>query len=58
MNFNWKKYRKLIPAMVGITLLIVLNRWDIKIPGLDMIIVDWLVGAATVFGIRQATNEQ
>lgn len=58
MNFNWKKYRKLIPAMVGITLLIVLNRWDIQIPGLDMIIVDWLVGAATVFGIRQATNEQ
>lgn len=55
---NWKRYRKLIPAVVGVTLLIVLNRWDIKIPGFDMIIVDWLVGAATVFGVRQAKNEE
>jgi hypothetical protein len=54
---NWKRYRKLIPAVLGVTLLVVLHRWEITIPGLDMILVDWIVSAGTVFGVYQAKNE-
>jgi hypothetical protein len=58
MNFNWKKYRKLIPAVVGVATLLALRHWGITIHGLDVAVLEWLVSAATVFGVYQAKNEQ
>lgn len=58
MKFNWKRYRKLIPAIVGVALLVAMHRWEITIPGLDSIIVDWIISAGTVFGVYQAKNDQ
>lgn len=57
MKFNWKRYRKLIPAVVGVGLLVAMKHWGITIPGLDAQILDWLVSAGTVFGVYQAKND-
>lgn len=57
MRFNWRRYRKLIPAVIGVGLLVAMKHWEIEIPGFDMIIVDWIVSAATVFGVYQAKND-
>lgn len=54
---HWKRYKKLIPAALGVALLIVLKYYEIDIPGLSTIVLDWLVGAATVFGVYQVKNE-
>lgn len=54
---SWKRYKKLIPAAIGISLIIVLKQLDIDLPGFTSIVVDWLVGAATVFGVYQVKNE-
>lgn len=54
---SWKRYKKLIPAIIGITLLIVLKYLDIDLPGFSSIVIDWLVGGATVFGVYQVKNE-
>lgn len=54
---SWKRYKKLIPAAIGVTLLIVLKYYEIDLPGFASIVVDWLVGAATVFGVAQVRNE-
>lgn len=54
---NIGRYKKLVPAIGGITLLIVLKYFDIDLPGFTSIVVDWLVGAATVFGIAQVRND-
>lgn len=54
---NWRRYKKLIPAVLGVTLLILLKYYEIEIPGLATIVLDWLVGAATVFGVYQVKNE-
>lgn len=54
---NWKRYKKLIPAILGVSLLIILKYYEIEIPGLGSIVLDWLVGAATVFGVYQVKNE-
>lgn len=54
---HWKRYKKLIPAVLGITLLIVLKYFEIEVPGLSMVVLDWLIGAATVFGVYQVRNE-
>lgn len=55
---SWKRYKKLIPAFAGVTLLIVLKYLDIDLPGFSSIVIDWLVGGATVFGVYQVKNEQ
>lgn len=55
---NWKRYKKLIPAILGVSLLILLKYYEIDIPGLGSIVLDWLVGGATVFGVYQVKNEQ
>lgn len=55
---NWKRYKKLIPAILGVSLLILLKYYKIDIPGLGSIVLDWLVGGATVFGVYQVKNEQ
>jgi hypothetical protein len=57
MKFNWKRYRKLIPAIVGVSVLIGLKYYQVTIPGLDAVVLDWLVSAGTVFGVYQAKNE-
>jgi hypothetical protein len=57
MKFNWKRYRKLIPAIVGVSVLIGLKYYQVTIPGLDVVVLDWLVSAGTVFGVYQAKNE-
>lgn len=54
---NWERYKKLIPAALGVSLLIVLKYLDIELPGFTSIVVDWLVGGATVFGVYQVKNE-
>lgn len=54
---SWKRYKKLIPAFIGVMLLILLKYWDIDLPGFSAIVLDWLVGGATVFGVYQVKNE-
>lgn len=54
---SWKRYKKLIPAAIGVSLLIVLKYLDIDLPGFSSIVIDWLVGGATVFGVYQVKNE-
>lgn len=54
---NWKRYKKLIPAFLGVGLLITLKYLDIDLPGFSSIVIDWLVGGATVFGVYQVKNE-
>jgi hypothetical protein len=54
---SWKRYKKLIPAAIGIGALILLKHLDIDLPGFASIVVDWLVGGATVFGVYQIKNE-
>ncbi len=54
---SWRRYKKLIPAAVGVSLIILLKYLDIDLPGFTSIVVDWLVGGATVFGVYQVKNE-
>lgn len=54
---NWKRYKKLIPAAIGVGLLILLKHLDIDLPGFTSVVVDWLIGSATVFGVYQVRNE-
>lgn len=54
---SWKRYKKLIPAILGVSLLILLKYLDIDLPGFASIVLDWLVGGATVFGVYQVKNE-
>lgn len=54
---SWKRYKKLIPAAIGVILLIVLKYYEIDIPGLSGVVLDWLIGSATVFGVYQVKNE-
>lgn len=54
---SWKRYKKLIPAAAGISLLILLKYLEIDIPGFASIVLDWLIGGATVFGVYQVKNE-
>jgi hypothetical protein len=54
---NWGRYKKLIPAFLGVALLITLKYLDIELPGFTSIVIDWLVGGATVFGVYQVKNE-
>jgi len=54
---SWKRYKKLIPAFLGVALLITLKYLDIDLPGFSSIVIDWLVGGATVFGVYQVKNE-
>ena len=53
---SWKRYKKLIPAAIGVALLILLKQLDIDLPGFASIVVDWLIGSATVFGVYQVKN--
>lgn len=54
---SWKRYKKLIPAIIGIGLLILLKHLDIDLPGFASVVLDWLIGSATVFGVYQVKNE-
>lgn len=54
---SWKRYKKLIPAIIGVSVLIILKQLDIDLPGFTSIVLDWLVGGATVFGVYQVKNE-
>jgi hypothetical protein len=54
---SWKRYKKLIPAIAGITLLIALKQLGIDLPGFTSIVLDWLIGGATVFGVYQVKND-
>lgn len=58
MNFNWKKYKKLIPAILGVGLLVWLKYLDITIIGLDAVVLDTIIGATTIWGVYQAKNEE
>lgn len=54
---NWKKYKKLIPAVAGVALLLVLRHYEINILGLESVVLEWVVSAGTVFGVYQVKNE-
>lgn len=54
---NWGRYKKLIPAILGVALLIILKYLGIELPGLSAVVLDWLIGAATVFGVYQVRND-
>lgn len=54
---SWKRYKKLIPAAIGVSLLVLLKYLDIDLPGFSAIVLDWLIGGATVFGVYQVKNE-
>lgn len=58
MKFNWKRYKKLIPAILGVSLLVWLNYLDIKIIGLDAVVIDTIIGATTVWGVYEVKNEE
>lgn len=58
-GFRWQRYAKLIPAVLGVSLLISLNYLKIeRIPGMDQVVLEWLIGAATVFGIERVPNSK
>lgn len=57
-SFDWKKYKKLIPAILGVALLVGLDYLKIeRIPGLDAAVLDMIIGGATVFGVYQTKNK-
>lgn len=55
---NWKKYKKLIAAGLGLTILVIVRQNDISVPGLDSLVMELIVSALTAFGVYQASNEQ
>ncbi len=55
---NWKKYKKLIAAGVGLAVLVVIRENNITVPGLDALVMELIVSALTAFGVYQASNEQ
>jgi len=54
---SWKRYKKLIPAVIGFVVLITLKNYDIELPGFTAVLLDWLVAAAGTFGVYQLKNE-
>lgn len=58
MTVNWKNYKKLGAAVIGITVLIALNHYNVAIPGLNSVVLEVIVGALTSFGVYQVTNEK
>jgi len=54
---SWKRYKKLIPAVIGFVVLITLKNYDIELPGFTSVLLDWLVAAAGTFGVYQVKNE-
>lgn len=52
------RYRKLFAAILGVTALIAMRRFEIEIPGVDSIVLELLIGAASSFGVYQARNEE
>lgn len=55
---KWRKYKKLIPAVVGIGLLLLLRHYEIEILGLESVVLEYIVSAGTVFGVYQFKNEE
>jgi len=54
---NPNRYRKLIAAVIGITIFITLGYFEIDLMGLDPVVVDLIVGAAMAWGVYQAPND-
>lgn len=54
---NWKRYKKLIPAIVGMLLLFLLKRFEIEIPGLADWVLELIISGAAAVGIAQVRNE-
>jgi len=51
-----KPYGKAVVAVGGVGLLIWLNAADIRIPGIDTLVMELIVGALTAFGVYQVRN--
>lgn len=51
-----KRYRKLAAAVIGVGILVVMQNYDIAVPGLSGIVSDLVVGALTAFGVYQVPN--
>jgi len=54
---SWKRYKKLIPAIIGMALLFFLKRYEIEIPGIGEWVLELIISSATAVGIAQVKNE-
>jgi len=58
-GFRWQRYRKLIPAVIGVVVLIGMDYLKIeRLPGMNEMVLEWFVAAATVFGIERTPNSK
>ena len=54
---SWKRYKKLIPVTIGVSLLILFKYLDIDVPGFAAVVLDLFISAGAVFGVYQVKNE-
>lgn len=54
---SWKRYKKLIPAIIGMLLLFLLKRFEIEVPGLSDWVLELIISGAAAVGIAQVRNE-
>lgn len=52
-----RKYRKLVAAVIGIAVLVAVQRFDVAVPGLSGIVSNLIVGALTAWGVYQVPND-
>jgi len=52
------RYRKALAAIIGVSALIAMRYFDIKLLGMDAIVLDLITGALTAWGVYQVPNEQ
>jgi len=56
MKINWGNYKKLFASVLGVAALVALHYYDIRIPGLDSVVLDVIIGTASSFGVYQLAN--
>lgn len=50
------RYSKLIAAIIGLAVLAAMRHFDFSLPGFDAVALEWVVSAATAFGVYQVRN--
>lgn len=51
------KYRKLIAAFIGCAALVAVQHYNVNLPGLNDVVLEIVIAAATSFGVYQVRNE-
>lgn len=51
------RYRKLIVALLGLSILFFIRYKGVEIPGLDALVIDLIGSALTAFGVYQVPND-